>query len=206
MNLTKRDYAIQLMDLLYPSTTIDSKLEIQIAEVAISQACDEVRKNEIYALKARGSNIIPSAFLNNFKNITPTYDENRCEWYVDLPAKPIALPNNQGIQQVYFTKNKSQTIRIVSPLFLSSFKNSLAYSLEGDYGCYQDEFRLYFVNDLDQDTSIGIRMVASAIDLGEFDYFPVDGSIDNQVLERAAKIYSLQKGIQQDLTDNNVSE
>lgn len=203
---TKRDYAIQLMDLLYPSTTIDSKLELQIAEVAISQACDEIRVQEIYRLKALGSNIVPSSYLNTFTDLTPKYDENRCEWYIDLPAKPLALPNNQGLQQVFYLKNKSQTIRVVSPLFLSSFKNSLALGLEGDHACYQDQFRLYFVNDLDEGTQIGMRMVASSVDLGSFDYFPIDESISSRVLERAAQTYGIQKNIQQDLTDNNVSE
>lgn len=203
---TKRDYAIQLMDLLYPSTTIDAKLELPIAMIAISQACDEVRIQEIYRLKGLGSNIVPSAYLNTFTDNEIKYDDERCEWYLDLPAKPLAILNNQGLQQVFFMKHKQQSIKVVSPLFLSAFRDSLALGLEGNYACYQDQFRLYFINDLNEDTKIGIRMVATAEDLGEFDYFPVDGGIEMRVLQRAAELYGTQKQLQQDITDNNISE
>lgn len=204
---TKRDYAFQLMDLLYPTPTSDSKLEMDIAMLAISQAADQVRIEEIYRLKSLGSNIIPSNYLSTFDNgILPKYDENRCEWYIDLPAKPLALPNNQGLQQVSFKKHREEVIRVVSPMYLSAFRNSMTKDLQGDYGCYMDGFRLYFINDLSEDTELIIRMVATANDIGEFDYFPIDGAIESRVLERAASLYGVQKKIPQDLTNNNESE
>jgi hypothetical protein len=204
---TKRDYAFQLMDLLYPTPTSDAKLEMDIAMLAISQAADQVRIEEIYRLKSLGSNIIPSNYLSTFdKNIFPKYDEGRCEWYIDLPAKVLALPNNQGLQQVAFKKHREQVIRVVSPMYLSAFKNSLTKDLDGDYACYIDGWRIYFINDLDEETELLVRMLASANDIGEFDYFPIDGGIESRMLEKAASLYGVQKKIPQDLTNNNESE
>jgi hypothetical protein len=49
-------------------------------------------------------------------------------------------------------------------------------------------------------------MLASANDIGEFDYFPIDGGIESRMLEKAASLYGVQKKIPQDLTNNNESE
>ena len=118
----------------------------------------------------------------------------------------LALPNNQGLQQVAFKKHREQVIRVVSPMYLSAFKNSLTKDLDGDYACYIDGWRIYFINDLDEETELLVRMLASANDIGEFDYFPIDGGIESRMLEKAASLYGVQKKIPQDLTNNNESE
>lgn len=206
---TKLDYAQLLLKRLFPNTTADKKITEPQAMLAISQAANKLRLREIFQIKASGSNIIPSQYLSNFTEETK-YDEDRCEVYCELPVRTLSINSKQGMNQalyfVSFAKNKSQQFIPTSPNFSSAFRYSAARELEGEIAFYQEENRLYFVDGVEKNQKIFMRLLADAEDIGEYDYFPIDGSIQQDMLIMAQEILMPQRQMPEDLRTDNISE
>jgi hypothetical protein len=202
---TKLEIAQRLLSILYPSTTIDSKLTIQEAMKAVSQARDEFVRNNILAAKI-DTNVVNGNWLSTFDKVPAKYDENRCKWYVELPTGIIALPEDMGVYQVWYCNHPEDFLVPVSTGFMNRYRYSYAQLLEGKFGYYLAENRLYLLQDATNETLFGMNLVSQSEDLEEYDYFPIDGASVQAVLQRAVELYSVQKQINEDILNNNVSE
>lgn len=207
--LTKIDYAQLLLKRLYPNTTADKKTTEPQAMLAISQAANKLRLREIFQLKSTGSNLIPSQYLSVFTEETK-YDEDRCEVYCDLPVRVLSINSKQGTNQglyfVSFAKNRSQQFIPTGANFSSAFRYSAAKSLEGEIAFYQEENRLYFVDGVEKGEKVFMRLLADAEDIGEYDYFPIDGAVQQDMLAMAQEILMPQRQMPEDLRTDNISE
>lgn len=202
--LTKKGYAEQLVDLLYPNVTEDSKLDEQVAQLAVSQARDSYVLSAVLSNKQE-TNIVFGNWVSSFYKVPISYDKNRCEYYSELPARVLSLPNNGGVQRVFFKGRMKDEMIPVPVGFKSMFKDQLSYSLEGEWGYYLLQNKIYYLQDMKENDTVSMDLVVSAEDLDENDYFPVDTSATQQILRTALEIYQLQKGIPQDITTDGVS-
>jgi hypothetical protein len=202
---TKIEMGQRLQSLLYPTTTPDSKLTIQEAMKAVSEARDEVIRMGILGLKAE-TNIVLGNWLSEFTDVEVRYDSARKKYYTELPCGVIALPNDQGVYHVYFNNNDEDMFIPVTPAMRSMYRGSLAQYLEGDYGYFLLENKIWYTQSMPVDCKVSMNLIAQSGDLGEYDYFPIDGSLVQSVLERAAQLLGMQKQVPQDITNNNISE
>jgi len=203
--LTKKGYAEQLIDLLYPNVTEDAKLDEQVAQIAVSQARDAYVRNAVLANKFE-TNIIYGNWVSSFYKQPIQYDKERCEYYTELPVRVIALPNNAGVQRVFFKGRVQDEIIPVPMGFKSMFKLQIEADLEGEWGYYLNANRIYYIQDMNSDHTVSIDLIASAEDLDEDAYFPVDTSATQEILSAALQLYQLQKGIPEDVLNNGISE
>ena len=202
---TKKKYAQQLLGILYPKPTDDAKLDIQTAMTAIGQARDYYVKYRILQDKVE-TNKVYGNWLSTFDNVAIAYDDNRSQYYSTLPVGVIGLPNDQGVYHVFF-KNSPENIFIpVSPAMKSIYRGSVAQYLEGEYGYYLLENRLYYLQKMDVQKTVSMNLVAESDQLGELDYFPIDASCLPDILKMAIEIYGVQKAYTEDLTNNGISE
>lgn len=203
--ITKLGYAQQLISILYPNSTNDRKLREQEAGLAISQARDKLFKAEIIGNKLE-TNSIYGNWLSTFYNNKPYFDNNLHKWAIKLPARPISLPNDTGVYHV-FPKGQEENMFIpVTTGFSAMHLKSLSKMLGGNKGYYLDGNKIVFINSISEDADITIRMIAMGEDLDMDDYFPMDGSIEQDMLSLALNLYQMQKQINEDVLDNNLSE
>ena len=202
---SKRKFAEQLQDILYPDTTPDAKLDLQVAMLAVSQARDEYVRNFIFANKAE-TNIVFGNWVSEYNDVEIKYDATRKQYYSFLPANVISLDNDRGVQRVFKTESPEDEYLPLPRGFKAITRNSLSASLEGESGFYLAGNKIVFVQKENLDCRLSMDLIVQSEDIGMYDEFPVDSGATFAILERAINIYQLQKGIPQDLTNNNISE
>lgn len=205
MSYTKLEIAQRLQSLLYPDTTVDAKLSVQEAMEAISEARDAYVKFNLLQMKGE-TNIVMGNWLSEFHDVEVKYDANRNRYYSNLPVGVISLPNDMGVYHVYFPDAEADLFIPVTPAMRAMYKHSLAKSLEGDYGYYLLEDRIWYTQKMPDNCTVSMNLVAQSADLGEYDYFPIDGSAVSEILQRAAQLLLPQREIPQDIRNNGISD
>lgn len=205
MSFTKLEIAQRLLSILYPDTTIDSKLTTQEAMKAVSEARDEYVRNAILRNKNE-TNTVYGNWLSTFDKQGVKYDDVRCKWYCELPVGVISLPEDMGVYQAWYCNYPEDFLVPVSTGFMNRYRYSYAQLLEGKFGYYLAENRMYLLHDANEQTKLGMNLIAQSEDLGDYDFFPIDGASVQGVLERAVQLYQVQKQIPQDKLNDNVSQ
>lgn len=201
---TKREMGERLRSLLYPKTTDDAKLTLNEAMKAVSEARDKVIKYGILNLKNETRTILGN-WLSEFRDVEVSYDEDRKHFYSKLPVGVIALPHDQGVYHVYFNNREESMFIPVTPAMKRMYRGSLAGSLEGEYGYYLLEDKIVYTQSMPTDCKVSMNLVAQSGDLGEYDFFPCDGAMVQDVLQTAAQFLMPQKQIPEDRTADNTS-
>tara|TARA_S200002703_G_scaffold152188_1_gene152370 strand:- start:398 stop:1012 length:615 start_codon:yes stop_codon:yes gene_type:complete len=203
--ITKLGYAQQLISILYPTTTDDRKLREQEAALAISQARDILLKREILQNK-RETNAIYGNWLSTFFDNKAYFDKNLNKYVIKLPARPISLIGDMGVYHVFPKGSEENMFVPVTSGFSAMHLKSLSSMLGGNMAYYLDGNKIVFLNELSKDQPITIRMVAMGEDIPLDDYFPVDGSIESEMLQLAVNLYSTQKQINEDIISDSISQ
>lgn len=202
---TKRKFAEQLRNILYPNPTPDAKLDLQVAMTAVSQSRDEYVRNMIFQNKME-TNIVYGNWVSSYNDVQIKYDKSRKEYYSFLPVNVISLDSDRGVQRVFRDGHPEDEYLPLPRGFKSMFSGSIAKSLEGESGFYLAGNKIIYVQNEDVDCKMCIDVVAQSEDIGMYDEFPVDSSATLQILARALDIYKLQKGIPEDAINNGISE
>jgi len=202
---TKRKFAEQLRNILYPNPTPDAKLDLQVAMTAVSQSRDEYVRNMIFQNKME-TNIVYGNWVSSYNDVQIKYDKSRKEYYSFLPVNVISLDSDRGVQRVFRDGYPEDEYLPLPRGFKSMFSGSIAKSLEGESGFYLAGNKIIYVQNEDVDCKMCIDVVAQSEDIGMYEEFPVDSSATLQILTRALDIYKLQKGIPEDAINNGISE
>jgi hypothetical protein len=202
---TKRKFAEQLRNILYPNPTPDAKLDLQVAMTAVSQSRDEYVRNMIFQNKME-TNIVYGNWVSSYNDVQIKYDKSRKEYYSFLPVNVISLDGDRGVQRVFRDGYPEDEYLPLPRGFKSMFSGSIAKSLEGESGFYLAGNKIIYVQNEDVDCKMCIDVVAQSEDIGMYEEFPVDSSATLQILTRALDIYKLQKGIPEDAINNGISE
>lgn len=202
---TKRKFAEQLRNILYPNPTPDAKLDLQVAMTAVSQSRDEYVRNMIFQNKME-TNIVYGNWVSSYNDVQIKYDKSRKEYYSFLPVNVISLDSDRGVQRVFRDGHPEDEYLPLPRGFKSMFSGSIAKSLEGESGFYLAGNKIIYVQNEDVDCKMCIDVVAQSEDIGMYEEFPIDSSATLQILTRALDIYKLQKGIPEDAINNGISE
>lgn len=149
--------------------------------------------------KLRLGDGVDDQFVTTFEWLTVTDPSNKMPSYVQLPAQYVNLPNNRGIDQIYFKNDFAVAKKkYFDPVIISSFKDVSSYRntvgeyLEERIMCYPKDG--YLVFDRGQINyrygDIGIRLVvkdSSAI--GDNDPYPIPADIEKRVINELVAFY-----------------
>jgi len=201
---TKRYYGNQLQELLYPSATTDAKFDIQTAMAAVGQATSSYVKINILQNKAF-TRTVSGNWVAEYEGEVK-WDEDRLRYFSDLPVSVISLPKDQGVYLVHYAGKPEEAFIPTSIGFLSSRRNNMSQRLEGKTGYVLVEDRLVYLQEMNTDCKLLMYLIPNHSDLDEDDYFPIDDSAITDIMKMAVELYQLQKGIPQDLQNDNISQ
>lgn len=205
MSRTKKYYAQQLLNVLYPNPTPDAKMDLDTAASLLSQATSEYVRNTILQNKLE-TRTVDGAWLSEFHNVPIKYDEVTCQYYTDLPVSVISFVEGLGVYQVWFKGRPANLLIPVSTGHLWKYRYSAAQQLQGDYGYYLLEDRIFFIQKMNTEECLSMLLIPNHSELGDMDYFPIDESCLPMIMQRALEIGGIQKQIPEDLTTNGVSD
>ena len=134
------------------------------------------------------------------------YNDVRAQYYLVLPQKLVALPNEKGLPYVGSIQEDNQFI----PIGQSNMYAMKDYMRFTKWVYYQIEgTRIYFKNlspDLGlllSNQGVLVKMVVDAYDLNDNDELPVPAGMEKEFVDGVVDFFLGKKRLQQDLTENN---
>lgn len=122
-------------------------------------------------------------YITTYEDREVKLDTNKNLYYVDLPAKPISLPDQMGVYQV-------STMQDQARIFLATRANAeFLYSdlnliLQGNTGYYNQQDKIYLVN-YNPSTNADKLLVKEIVDRSELDEeadYQIPPSIEDLIL------------------------
>ncbi len=186
----------------------DSKITIRQAMFAVGEARNLVILQKLQQNKREYSEWdVPYDIVSQY-TVKPEYDEDRCEWYVDMPAKVLALHRGLGIYSVFQEGFESMDFVPQSLGSVSMYAGLGADSMEGQRTYYPLGDKLILLNStLDKEcVNIILRLVVNSHSLGDREDFMLDGDMEAQVTEMALQKLLVQVQLPSDDVLNNIDK
>lgn len=195
----------------------DLKIDPREVLLRLDEKVNEAAKaGWIENMKLRIGTGTDDQYVTTWENQTVTDPANKAPSYIQLPANYVALPDNQGIDQIYFMnsftvpkKKYFDPVIITSFKDISSYKNTVGEFLEERISCYPKNGYLYF--DRGEINlkygQIGIRLVvrdASAID--DSAPYPIPAEQMASIVESLVEFYRLRLMQPQDYVRDAVNK
>lgn len=192
---TKWSYAEEVRNALDPDFgNRDMQLDPREVLLRLDQTVNELAKlGSLENWKMNRDEFIDDTWTTTFEWLTVTDPANKAPSYVQLPATPVDLPDNRGIDQVYF-KNDFSAVKkkYFDPVIITSFRNLSEYrntmggELDGRIQVYVKNGYIYFDRGNVNATygEIGLRLVVKdAGSIGDNDPYPIPADRQRMVLD-----------------------
>mgnify|MGYP000125955672 CR=1 FL=1 len=208
-HVNKRRFGEQLIKLLNSGHYVtESSLTLPQAMLFVAQARDKLARDSM--LSRRGdyeSFDIYAQFLTTYTEKTRPMPNGRKGVYLPLKYRPLNILNNEGIFEVFFTADETDNHNQLLPLpagFNSMFRGSS--DLEGMAGYIPEKDKLIIVGYDTPDAEITVKLIASSVDMDEYDMFPISGDMEYDVLRMALELAGVSKQMAKDIINDNVNQ
>lgn len=157
-------------------------------------------------MKAEDPNV-PEQFTITFKNIKIYRDNDFNLCYSNLPAQPVSLPRDRGIDFVSSMRNRNNPYIICNRNSVSMISSGgKKYYEEGAVYCWKEGTRIYYDTSFDETNAplIFMRIVstgASSISMDE--EFPVDTTLAQVVRQDVINYFLQNEKRRQDFTKDS---
>lgn len=186
----------------------DSKITIRQAMFAVGEARNLVILQKLQQNKREFSEWdVPYDIVSQYVE-KPIYDESKCEWYVAMPVKVLALHRGLGIYSVFQEGFESKSFIPQSLGSVSLYAGLGADNMEGRRSYYPLGDKLILLNaDLDNKcTNIVLRLIVNSHDLGDREDFMLDGDMEAMVTDMAFQKLAAQVQLPSDDILNNTDK
>ena len=149
--------------------------------------------------KLTGSDAISDLFTTSWEWLTITDPSNKAPSYFQLPSYYVDLPDNKGIDQVYFENSFTSTkTKYFDPVIITSFKDRSSYRntvgeyLEERISCYPKDGVMYFDrgNVGTKYGNVGLRLVVrDSGALADSDPYPIPSNRERYIIDQLIMFY-----------------
>lgn len=167
---------------------------------AINYAMNE--KYYIGLQTERDTGSLPKLFVATYEDLEVKRSEERALSFVEMPAEPIALPNDSGIEMVSAMQGKVSYYPMRNQHQLSGYERFTG----GNTGYWIEGKRIYFNQISPLVKSVLVRMTASVDDLKPDDRVPVPAGMEANVIQMCVDYFVRGRGLPQDDIVNNVDD
>lgn len=207
MNTSKKQLAEQVIRFLSGgNTTNDEELDLRELILYVSQALASIVRIRYYQNKAEGDDYINGLFIYSFKNVLVQKDEDLNQYYAELPASTMDLPNDSAVHFVGYMQDQSKPIRRVPNGFIGISDGLSAGYLEGNSGFYVEGRNIYIVNIKkgEDPCKLLIKLVVAFGDIDEDKeiFMPLD--VQDEIIAKAVQLYGVQKQSPKDVLNDNI--
>lgn len=159
--------AVTLLYLAEQCKTISGVNDIQFILSLIKQSYSSAVKLNWYNNRNEGVYEVGGANIYTFKSITPVFDNDLDQYYIEIPSSFLDLPHSLGINNVSFMKSQGRPFIIISNGFLSLSSGQIWEGMENYMSCYIDGQRIYFPTMAS--LNVGDILLKMAVSLDDFD-------------------------------------
>lgn len=218
MAKTKNWYSDQVLDGLreqFPNR--DLKIDPREVFIALDQRVNAMAKaNYNERSKNRQGGTTDEQFLTRFEWLTPTDPNRKANSYVTLPSNYSDLPNNLGIDNVYF-KNDPTAVKkkYFSPVIITTFRDQATYrdnmarNMEGRISVYlQGKFLMFDRGNINATYGdVGLSLVVRDFStLADGDLYPIPAAMEGPVVDDLITFFRTRLMQPQDLIRDSVDK
>lgn len=156
--------------------------------------------------KTDGSRDIAGLFYAVYENQVISFNEARNKYYVGLPQKIVALPNDKGIPFIGSMQDDNQ-FPIIGQANLFASKDWLSFT---DWVFCQIEGNKVFFHNISvalaemlKTTGVLIKMIVDIYDIADDAEVPVPAGMEAEFITGVCDFFLGKKSIQQDTASNN---
>lgn len=150
----------------------------------------------------RDYNILPKQFVGTYEDVKVEYSEPRDLKYIIMPATPIALMKDNGIEMIAPMQGNATFSPIRGQFELAGYEQYTGgitrWWLEGN--------KVYFSNISPVVKGVLVRMIASVDDLKGDQQAPIPAGMEAQVIDIAVNYFKGERLSPQDNNVNNVDD
>ena len=147
MNTSKKQLAEQILRLLSAGNyTNDQEIDIRELILHVSQVLASVVRVRYFQNKAEGDDYINGSYIYTFKNVEVKEDKDLNQFYAEIPASTMDLPNDAAIHFVGYMQDQSRPIKRVPNGFIGITQGTSKAFLEGNSGFYVEGRNIFLVN------------------------------------------------------------
>lgn len=200
---SKQAYAEQLIKTINGGNyTSDSKITMRQAMRYVGQARDTLVTKYLWQTDYEMEDYLYGGFVVSY-TVTTKKDTLRNKHYAELPAKPIWLPNNEGILQVSFPQDEVNGFIPMPTVSMQIYGALDASFLEGNLGYYPEKDRIYLYGLEESDCELLIKMIPDSDSIGDLDYFPIAPNLVDEMYDIALAKAGIQRQQPQDNVNDN---
>jgi hypothetical protein len=209
--ITKGRLAEEILRLYYGGNIpVAGKVRKEEVFVSIGQVINTMLKTEYFNVSLPGGEVIPNgAMVGLYENIAVTKLDNRS--YCTLPVKPLKLPRDLGIYQVWDMANPDcMFVPLQMGQWAQNKTHPMLSGLLGKIGYEPYGERIVFTSDITNngvdDTTVGMRLVIADLDqYGEYDMLPVPPEYELAIKQQVLSIFSTEQ-VADKIVDPSVKE
>ena len=182
----------------------ESKVTQQQAILTVGSARDKLVYNRLIGDYQANKSINYAMYLSEFgydTPLNPTWDADRNLYSLQLPALPIELPRNSGIQDVHIKGQTEYSFVQVEPFSGNMYRGMAASKLPRPT-FFQKGGTLYFPpTAVSEKSEIIISEVAQSSGIGDRDTLPIDPSMELDIIALAKEMLLMPDKPEDNITD-----
>lgn len=156
-----------------------------------------------------GDRNMPECWSMNFKNVPIFYENDFARCYSNLPATPLQLPYNKGIDFVSSMRNRDNAYIICDRNQVPN-RSEDPNALQGVVWCWKEGTRLYYskIFNRDDNTTVFMRLFVSdfktVLDMDA--ELPIDGAVAQKIRNNVIAYFMPEDNRNQDLNKDAADE
>jgi hypothetical protein len=145
---------------------------------------------------------LPKLFVATYEDVEVKKSESRDLRYFDLPASPIALPNDNGIESVSAMQGAVSFYPMKTQHQLSGYERFVG----GNVGYWIEGRKVFLSGASPVLGRVLVRMTASVEDLDSDDRVPVPAGMEVSIIDICVQHFTGARSMPQDNKQNNVDD
>lgn len=209
MSSSKYALAERAIGLLYPIATDENKTTIREMMYSIEVARDTVVRGALLSSLRAEEYYDKLTYVKGYghsESLIAEYNEDMCMDVLELPARPIELPKQHGINVVRFLKGQDTMFTPVPSSYTALTRNNTDGLLKGEYGYWYANGKLHFPKRLPEGAELYVELIPRGRDIESYDEVFCPAGLEDNVITRAVEIHSVERQIKPDMVNNNIGE
>ena len=191
-----------VLERLEKQATLDSTLFKEYIEIYMNAAITDAFYKSFAEAYKSDLVYVPGAFVYTTPNVPVSFDTDRNKMYLELPARPMTLPNNAGIIYVGPNWNEEEYYVILDQTSAGRLTETELIMSSRVFGVLEG-VKIYFLNLHRAQQTLMVKVVSSVSFYEDEDELPIPAGYEKAVIDACVDFFLGKKQIPEEKINDN---